>query len=101
MVLKSLHLLPRPRSTQKRCTRKRALAMIVFSVDPALLYHIGYPEDPVAVWKKLGDQFQKKTWVTKLELRRRLHSLRLKEGDSTVYQLLVILYLTKIVSFTC
>ena len=56
--------------------RDKALATIVLSVDPSLLYLIGDPEDPVAVWKKLSDQFQKK-----LVLRRRLHSLRLKEGD--------------------
>ncbi len=62
--------------------KNRALAMIVLSVDPVLLYLIGDPEDPVAVWKKLADQFQKKTWATKLELRRKLHSLRLKDGDS-------------------
>lgn len=44
----------------KFTTRKdRALAMIVLSVDPSLLYLVGDPEDPVAVWKKLGDQFQK------------------------------------------
>ena len=29
----------------------------------------------------LKDQFQKKTWANKLETRRKLHSLRLKEGD--------------------
>ena len=57
--------------------RDKALATIVLSVDPSLLYLIGDPEDPVAVWKK----FQKKTWANKLVLRRRLHSLRLKEGD--------------------
>ncbi len=51
----------------------------MFSVDPTLLYLLGDPEDPVAVWKK---QFQKKTWANKLELRRRLYTLRLKEGDS-------------------
>ena len=62
--------------------RDRALAMIVLSVDPTLLYLLGDPEDPVTVWKKLSDQFQKKTWANKLELRRRLYSLRLKEGDS-------------------
>ena len=62
--------------------RDRALAIIVLSVEPSLLYLIGDPEDPVAVWKKLANQFQKKTWVTKLELRRKLHSLRLQEGDS-------------------
>ena len=41
--------------------RDRALAIIVLSVEPSLLYIIGEPEDPVAVWKKLQDQFQKKT----------------------------------------
>ena len=34
------------------------------------------------MWKKLGDQFQKKTWMNKLELRCKLYSLRLKDGDS-------------------
>ncbi len=62
--------------------RDRALAIIVFSVEPSLLYLIGDPEDPVAVWKKLRDQFQKKTWANKLELRRKLYSLRLKDGES-------------------
>ena len=40
------------------------------------------PDDPIAVWKKLSEQFQKKTWTNKLGLRRRLYSLKLKEGDS-------------------
>ena len=30
----------------------------------------------------LSDKFQKKTWANKLVLRRRLYSLKLKEGDS-------------------
>ena len=51
------------------------------SVDPSLLYLIGDREDPVAVWKLLSEQFQKATWANKLALRRRLHSLRLKEGE--------------------
>lgn len=34
------------------------------------------------MWKKLLDQFQKKTWVNKLALRRKLYSLKLKDGDS-------------------
>ena len=64
------------------CTRRdRALATIVLSVEPSLLYLVGDPEDPVAVWKKLSDQFQKKTWANRLVLRRWLHSLRLKDGD--------------------
>ena len=62
--------------------RDKALAIIVLSVDPSLLYLLGDPEDPVAVWKKLSDQFQKKTWANKLSLRRRLSNLRLKDGDS-------------------
>ena len=56
-----------------------ALAIIVLSVEPSLLYLIGDPEDPVAVWKKSKDQLQKKSWANKLGLRR-LYSLRLKEG---------------------
>ena len=49
--------------------RDEALATIVLSVDPSLLYLIGDPEDPVVVWKKLSDQFQKRTWANKLVLR--------------------------------
>ena len=60
----------------------KALAIIVLSIDPSLLYLLGDPEDPKVVWKKLADQFQKKTWANKLALRRRLNNLRLREGDS-------------------
>ena len=62
--------------------RDQALATVVLSVDPSILYLIGNPEDPVVVWKKL-DQFEKKTSATRLDLRRKLHSMRLKGGDST------------------
>ena len=58
----------------------RALAIIVLSVEPSLLYLIGDPEDPIIVWQKLADQFQKKTWANKLELRRKLNALRLRES---------------------
>jgi len=61
--------------------RDRALATIVLSVDPSLLYLLGNPENPVTVGKKLSDQFHKKTWANKLELRRKLYSLRLKDGE--------------------
>ena len=54
--------------------RDRAPVLIVLSVQPSLLYLLGNPEDPVLVWKKL----QKKTWTNKLELRRRLYSLKLR-----------------------
>ena len=62
--------------------KDRALAMIVLCLEPSLLYLIGDPDDLGVVWKKLADQFQKKTWANKLALRRRLYSLKLKEGDS-------------------
>lgn len=62
--------------------RDRALAVIVLSVKPSLLYLIGDPQDPIIVWQKLADQFQKKTWANKLQLRRKLYSLRLKDGNS-------------------
>ena len=39
--------------------RDRALAIIGLSVEPTLLYLLGDPDDPVAVWKKLCDHFQK------------------------------------------
>ena len=62
--------------------RDRALSTIVLAVQTSLLYFIGDPEDPVIVWKKLADQFQKKTWANKLALRRRLYSLKMKAGKS-------------------
>ena len=62
--------------------RDKALAIIVLSVDPSLLYMLGEPEDPGTVWQRLADQFQKKTWSNKLALRRRLNNLRLQEGES-------------------
>ena len=62
--------------------KDRALALIVLSIEPSLLYLIGEPEDPIAVWKKLSEQFQKKTWANKLGLRRRLYAMKLREGGS-------------------
>ena len=58
-----------------------ALVTILPSLELSLLYLIGDPDDPGVVWKKLADQFQK-MWANKLALRRRLYSLKLKEGDS-------------------
>ena len=62
--------------------RDRASTTIVLSVDPTLLYLLGPdPEIPAVVWKKLADQFQKKTWPNKLALRRKLYNLKLKDGQ--------------------
>lgn len=60
----------------------RALAIIVLAIDPSLLYVIGEPSNPVDVWKKLEDQFQRKTWANKLHLRKQLYSLRLENDGS-------------------
>ena len=46
--------------------KDRALATIVLSVGTSLLCLIGDPEDPVVIWKKLADQFEKKMWATRL-----------------------------------
>ena len=62
--------------------RDRALATIVLAVHPSLLYLVGDPNDPIVVWTTLQNQFQKKTWANKLALRRRLHSLQLRDGES-------------------
>ena len=62
--------------------RDRALATIVLAVHPSLLYLVGDPNDPIVVWTTLQNQFQKRTWANKLALRRRLHSLQLRDGES-------------------
>ena len=63
--------------------RDKALATIVLAIQPSLLYVIGAdPTDPVKVWKALADQFQRKTWANKFELKRNHFSMRLGEGGS-------------------
>ena len=42
--------------------KDKALSTIVLSNDPFLLYLLGDTVDPVAVWTKLEEQFQK-SWV--------------------------------------
>ena len=54
----------------------------VLSVEPMVHYLLSDPDDPVAVWNKLSSQFQKKSWANKLQLRKKLYSLVLKEGNS-------------------
>ena len=62
--------------------RDRALATIVLAVDPSLLYLIGDPKDPRAVWQKLSGQFQIKTWANKLSLRKKLFTMKLSDSGS-------------------
>ena len=60
----------------------KAIATIVLSLDPSILYLIGDPTDPTEVWEKLSTQFQKKTWANRLHLRKKLYSMKLEEGGS-------------------
>jgi len=63
--------------------RDKALAKIVLAMEPSLLYLIGQdPTNPVEVWKIFVDQFQRKTRANKLELKRKLFSMRLVGGGS-------------------
>ena len=62
--------------------KDKALSTIVLAVEPSLLYLLGDPQDPVVVWNKLCNQFQKKTWSNKMLLRRKLLSLKPKENES-------------------
>ena len=79
-IVNGMEPIPEEREVyQVQGRRDRALVLIVLSIKPLLLYLLGDPEAPVAVWKKLLDQFQKRTWVNKLQLRRRLYSLKLNE----------------------
>ena len=60
--------------------KDRALATIVLAVEPSLLYIVGDPVDPAAVWRKLSGQFQKKTWANKLSLRKKLFTMKLSDS---------------------
>ena len=44
--------------------RDKALAQIVLSIQPSLLYLHGDPEDPVVVWKKLENNTKRKRGLT-------------------------------------
>ena len=64
-IVNGTETIPSEREADKRAKfiarRDRARALIVLSVEPSLLYLLGDPEDPVAVRRKLSNQFQKKT----------------------------------------
>lgn len=62
--------------------KDKALAIIVLAVEPNLLYLLGNPVDPKAVWEKLASQFQRRSWANKLELKRKLFSMKMATGDT-------------------
>ena len=70
------------RQTAFEKPKDKTLSTIVLSVDPSLLYLLPDPQCPQPVWQKLEEQFQPKTCINKLQLRKRLYSLKLTEGKS-------------------
>ena len=64
------------------CEKGQSTSYRCASRDPSLLYMLGNRENPAAVWTPLEEQFQRKTWSNKLQLKRKLFSLKLKEGES-------------------
>ena len=70
--------------------KDRPLATIVLSVDTTFLYLMSNPQDPVVIWKKLVNQFEKKMWATRLDLYRKLHLLQLKDRHSVQTHVKVI-----------
>ena len=60
----------------------KAYAAIVQNIHPSVVYLVGQEDDPVVIWKKLRDHFQKDTFANKRELRRKLCTAKLKEGGS-------------------
>ena len=55
-IVNGTETIPEEREADKHAKfmtrRDRALALIVLSIEPSLLYLLGDPEDPVVVWKK-------------------------------------------------
>ena len=61
--------------------KEKALATIVLSIEPSLLYLVGDPQEPSVLWEQLSEQFQKKSWANKLSLRRKLMDLTLNDNE--------------------
>ena len=72
-----------PAALNKFNIRKdKALASIVLCIAPKLLYLLGDPVNPVDIWKKLHDIFQKKSWSNKFRLKKKLYDTKLGSNDS-------------------
>lgn len=71
-----------PMQVKYRERKNKALGTIVLTIGTQLHYLLGTPTDPREVWTLLEGQFQKKSWPNVLELRRKLHLIKLAEGGS-------------------
>ncbi|KAF2350754.1 hypothetical protein FHG87_018492 [Trinorchestia longiramus] len=62
--------------------RDLALALIVLGVDQSQLYLLGDPTDPVEVWRKPQNTFQKKSWANKFRLKKKLFNMKMENGQN-------------------
>ena len=68
---------------KKYCNRRdRALATIVLTLDPELLYLVENIDDPIQVWNKLEKNFQTKSVASKFALRKKLINTKFQDGIS-------------------
>ena len=68
---------------KKYCKRRdRALATIVLTLDPELLYLAENIDDHIQVWNKLEKNFQTKSVARKFALRKKLSNTKLQDGTS-------------------
>lgn len=65
-----------------RIRKNKALGTIILTISTKLHYLLGTPTEPRVVWTTLENQFQKKTWSNVLQRRKKLHSLKLADGES-------------------
>ena len=72
------------RERVKFATRRiRALATVVLSFDPSILFSLWKSRGSSHHVEKVSRSIREKTWATRFDLCRKLHSMRLKGGDST------------------
>ena len=64
--------------------KDRALSTIILSMEPSQLYLVGPEEEsnPTGLWFKLETIYQQTSFSNRLTLRKKLTTLRLKNGES-------------------
>ena len=68
---------------KKNCNRQdRALATIVLTLDPELLYLVENIDHPIQLWNKSEKKFQTKSVASKFALRKKLINTKLQDGTS-------------------
>ena len=65
-----------------RLRNNKALGTMLLTISTNLLYLLGAPTDSKTVWQVLEEQYQKKSWANVFQKRRKLQSLKLRDGQS-------------------